>query len=184
MSVFEDFEAEYGPPRDRVIPNDEQIQVYTGLLPEELLQSWRENGWCSYGDRLLWIVDPAQFSDVIEDLVEIEQGTPIVFLRSAFAHLYFWCDGAAFSLDVHHGSVSRVTDDIVLMFSLLCDDKVKEKILRSSLYNRVSRTLGGPERDECYAFEPALALGGSGAENTIRRVKIREQLGILAQIGG
>ncbi|QWW71202.1 GAD-like domain-containing protein [Rhizobium sp. WYJ-E13] len=182
MSAFEDFEKLYGPADDRIIPGAEQISAYADLLPEEILQAWRENGWCSYGDRLLWMVDPGQFSDIIGDLAEFEKGTPVVFVRSAFAHLYIWCDGAAYSFDVHHGSLSRVTDNIVVMFMLMCDEEVREKILRSSQYKRMAPALGPPDRDECYAFEPALQLGGSGADDTIRRVKIREHLGILSQI--
>ena len=182
MAQFQDFEDEYGPPENCETPTAETFRKYERLLPAELLEKWREVGFCSYGRGLLWLVDPAQFSDVIDDWVEVRDSEPLVFLRTAFAHLYFWQNGAVFSLDVHRGSLSEVTKRIWRIFTLVCDPEIKEKILRVSLFEEALPRLGPPARDECYAFEPALALGGPGTVDTLRRVKIREQLGILAQI--
>jgi len=80
--------------------------------------------------------------------------------------------------------VSRVTPRVDRLFTLLCDPEIREKILRAPLFEKALPLLGSPSRDECYAFEPALALGGSGDLETIRRVKMREALGVLAQLVG
>src|SRR5688572_32328451 len=110
MSRFQDFEAEYGPAENREIPTAETVAKYEGRLPAELLEKWREVGFCSYGKGLLWLVDPEQFADVIDDWAEVrDDSEPVVFLRTAFAHLYYWQNGAVFSLDVHRGSLSEVT---------------------------------------------------------------------------
>jgi len=182
MAQFEDFEAAYGPPRDGQTPGDEAFRTYQGALPDALLAQWQETGWCSYGNGLLWLTDPRQFDGILEDWIEVPGPKPLVFLRTAFAHLYFWHDGAVHSLDVHRGSVSRVTPRIERMFTLLCDPEIAERILRVSLYQEAVARLGPPARDECYAFEPALALGGPGTADTLRRVAVREHLGILAQL--
>lgn len=182
MSQFEDFKHEYGSPENCVTPGEDVFRTYEGALPKELLAHWREVGWCSYGKGLLWVVDPMQFSDVIDDWVDLGDTKPLVFLRTAFAHLYFWHNGSVYSVDVLRGSLSEVTKGIGIMFTLLCDPEIKEKILRASLFEKALPLLGAPARDECYGFEPALALGGPGTLETIRRVKIREHLGILAQL--
>lgn len=183
MAQFQDFEDHYGPPENCETPGVETLQKYEGVLPAELLEKWREVGLCSYGKGLLWLVDPKQFADVIDDWVEVrDDSKPLVFLRTAFAHLYFWQNGAVFSLDVQRGSLSEVTKRFPRIFTLLCDPEIKEKMLRASLFEEALPLLGPPDRDECYAFEPALALGGPGTVDTLRRVKIREHLGILAQI--
>lgn len=182
MGQFQDFESEYGPPENCETPAEETFRNYEKLLPAELLEKWREVGLCSYGKGLLWLVDPGQFADVIDDWVEVGDSEPLVFLRTAFAHLYFWHNGAVFSLDVHRGSLSEVTRRIERIFTLLCDPEIKEKMVRATLFEKALPLLGPPDRDECYAFEPALALGGPGTIDTLRRVKIREHLGILAQI--
>ena len=175
----------YGPPEKCEAPTTATLQKYESQLPAELLEKWREVGLCSYGKGLIWFVDPEQFADVIDDWIEVrDDAKPLVFLRTAFAHLYYWQDGAVFSLDVHRGSLSEVTKNISLIFTLLCDPDIRAKMLRVSLFEEALPRLGPPERDECYAFEPALALGGPGTVETLRRVKIREHLGILAQIHG
>ena len=183
MGIFQDFEDEFGPPENCLSITDDVFLMYESLLPAELIAQWRQVGLCSYGRGLLWFADPRQFEGVIDEWIEGDDvSKPIVFLRTAFAHLYFWHKGSVFSLDVHRGSVSEVTPRISRIFSLLCDPEIKEKILRASLFENALKELGPIDRDECYGFEPAIAVGGPGTLETLRRVKIREQLGILAQL--
>ena len=182
MSNFEDFSTTYGPAENCEKPSDDVIRKYEGRLPAQLLDHWREVGWCSYRNGLLWVVNPDQFADVIGEWVDFDPASAPVFLRTAFGHLYLWHDGYVYSLDVQYGDGSRVTPKIERMFTLLCDPELQEKILRRSLFEEARKRLGPPDRDECYAFEPALALGGPGTVDTIRRVKIREHLSILAQL--
>ncbi|NGZ08805.1 MAG: DUF1851 domain-containing protein [Nitrospira sp. LK70] len=182
MSQFEDFERTHGPPENCTKPSDKVIRDYAGMLPAELLDQWQEFGWCSYGKGLLWFVNPQQFEGLLEEWVDLGPEQPLVFLRTAFAHLYMWHEGYVYSLDVQTAGLSQVTKSIKRMFTLLCDAEVQDKILRAGLYEHAILRLGPPDRDECYAFEPALAIGGPGTVDTIRRVKMREHLGLLAQI--
>ena len=182
MSQFQDFEDEYGTPEDCDRPREDILRNYAALLPEELLTQWRDVGRCSYRKGLLWFVDPAQFSGVIEDWIDLPGPTPLVFLRSAFAHVYFWHEGWVYSLDVHHGSLTQVTKRVSRILTLLCDREIQTKILRVPLFEEALQRLGPLSRDECYGFEPALALGGPGTVDTIRRVRMREHLAILAQL--
>lgn len=182
MKNFEDFQNTYGLPENCEKPSEENINTYEKLLPSELLDYWREVGWCSYGKGLLWLVNPKQFEGIVEDWVDFESGTPIVFLRSSFAHVYLWHEGFVYSLDVQYGDLSQVTKNIQRIFTLLCDEEIQDKILRIELHEQAVSRLGPPARDECYAFEPTLVLGGPGTLDTVRRVKIREHLGLLAQM--
>lgn len=182
MSHFEDFKRLYDPPEDCERPGDEAIRAYERLLPPELIDHWREVGWCSYAKGLLWFVNPQQFEGVLEDWIDFESGGFLVFLRSAFAHLYIWHEGYVYSLDVQHGSLSQVTKNMNLFFTLLCDPEIRARILRTDLHSKALLRLGVLNRDECYAFEPALALGGPGTIDTVRRVRMREHLGLLAQM--
>jgi hypothetical protein len=182
MSQFAEFEQTYGPPEHCEKPGDHEIRAYEHHLPPELLAHWREVGRCAYGKGVLWVNDPKQFDGVLEDWGDFGTERPLLFLRTAFAHLYFWHNGYVQSLEVHGGSLSQVTPKIARMFKLLTDPQIQEKILRVRLFEEARQRLGPPDRDECYAFEPALALGGPGTVETIRRVKMREHLGILAQL--
>lgn len=163
MGQFQDFEREYGPAENAVVPDAAAIERYRGQLPDALLAERSVVGWRSFGNGLLRLTDPAQLSDILEDFDELEKpGKPLVFLRIAFGHLYFWLAGAPFSLDVHRGSVSQVTPRIERIFTLLCDMEIAEKTLRVSLYQEVASRIGPSAREECYAFEPALALWRTG----------------------
>ncbi len=182
MSHFDDFEQTYGPPTNCERADEAVVRTYETMLPSELLDNWTQVGWCAYGKGLVWTVNPKTFEGVVEDWVDFKSGRALVFLRTAFAHLYLWHEGYVYSLDVQRGSLSQVTKNMKRMFTLLCDPEIQEKILRARLYEQAIARLGPPDRDECYAFEPALAIGGPGTVDTIRRVKMREHLGLLAQM--
>jgi hypothetical protein len=182
MSHFQEFERQFGPATNCERVDDGTITKYAESLPNALLEHWRDAGWCAYGGGLLWVTNPAEFEDPIEEWVEASDNKPVVFLRTAFAHLYFWQDGYVHSLDVLRGGLSQVTKDVARIFDLLCNPQMQEKILRRTLFEEAKKRLGPPDRHECYAFEPALALGGPGTVETINRVSIREHLSILAQL--
>jgi hypothetical protein len=184
MSAFEQFDRTYGPPRNCEPASDEVIRAHDGALPAEILDRWREVGWCSYGDGLLWFTNPRELDDVLEDWIDVEASTAPVFLRTAFGHLYFWHEGHAQSLRVHWGDVSQVAPTAERFFNAICVESVQEKILMRPLFEEVKERLGPPARDECYAFVPALALGGPGTADSVQKVKLREHLGILAQLVG
>ena len=84
MAQFQDFENEYGPPENCETASAETLSKYEGVLPPQLLEKWRETGFCSYGKGLLWLVDPAQFADVIEDWIEVSDPKPVVFFAYGF----------------------------------------------------------------------------------------------------
>ena len=50
--------AGFGPPMaQREVP-EARLQHYRGRLPEQLLAYWQRDGWCGWGQGLLWTVDP------------------------------------------------------------------------------------------------------------------------------
>jgi hypothetical protein len=57
-----------------------------------------------------------------------------------------------------------------------------DDVLDQKLFQKARKKLGPIEYDECYGFEPAIALGGPGTLSTLRRVKLREHLSLLAQL--
>jgi hypothetical protein len=182
MSNFEDFQSTFGPATDCTKADEASLKVFSSDMPVELVDLWRSEGWCSYGGGLLWTVDPRDFEDILDEWVDLEDGKAHVFLRTAFGHLYLWYDGDAYSLDVQRADLSRVSDDIATVFTVLTDEDVQELMLRRDIFRQVRKRLGPPARDECYAFVPAIPLGGPGTAETVQKVKLQEHLHLLAQI--
>jgi len=183
MSNLDEFVTKNGPALDCESAKASVIAAYKKKLPEALIEFWKESGFCGYAEGLVWIVDPTKYSDLLTDW-DVPKGS-IVFGRTAFADLMLWAEGQVQYLFVHHGRIAAITDDLELYInSSLTSDSYLDKALMGREFKKVVRRLGRPAADECYAFVPALALGGSGKIETIQKVKLREHLGILAELVG
>jgi hypothetical protein len=160
----------------------EVVEKYADRLPEELLQHWREFGWCAYSDGLIWLSNPDDLIDVLDDWLGSNHGA-IPFCRSAFANIFMWQEGEVKSLATQTGRINAVMSRIDVFFeNVLLDERYLDGMFHTKLFRQALKKMGPLQYDECYAFEPVLALGGSGELDTIRKVKMREYLGILAQL--
>jgi|GEM_PF-4461889 len=90
------------------------------IVPAELIEHWKDPGLCTYGGGLLRFTDPRQFAGILEEWLDPKPKAAHVFLRTAFADLYFWDEGVAYALDVQYGRVSQLTDKIVLFYDHAC----------------------------------------------------------------
>lgn len=183
MSTFQQFLDSNGPPIECEKATQGALSQYRDQLPAQLVSFWEEQGWCGFAKGLIWVVDPSKFSTEIEEWIEPSDEPPIVLARTAFCDLYFWGKNGVYRVDVQHGDVSHVVNDITVFFDeFLCDPNVLDKVLKRPLFVEAMKESGPLDHNTCFAFEPALVLGGSGEASTIKRVKLREHLHLLAQI--
>lgn len=182
MSVFDEFEEKHGKGEKCQSVSDKILAKYEDKLPSELIEEWSQNGWCSYGKGLLWTVNPADYEDTLSEWISDSQKY-FVFLRSAFADIYYSDGEKNYHLDTSYGRISKVYSRIDFVFNgNFCDEKYLESVLRQSLFDKAFSKLGKLETDECYGFFPALALGGEEEIEYVQKAKIREYLSILSQI--
>ena len=178
MTVFPEFKRVQGPASACRPADPDAIAAYTGRLPEPVLDEWRESGWCAYAGGLLWFVNPAELEDLLGDWLE-EPALFVPFARTAFADLCLWGPEGVHYLDVQSGDLTDLIDDVELFVeSSLREGRFLKKVVNQPLYRKAESRLGPPAHDECYAFEPAVALGGPGTADTLQRVKLREHLGL------
>lgn len=93
--VLSQLEAKLGQPQSQIIPSEEQISCYEGVLPETLLNIWRTWGWCCLGEGRFWFVNPSENHEL---LTAITKDNPdfhypnenFVISRSAFGVLNVW----------------------------------------------------------------------------------------------
>lgn len=165
----------------RKIPN-EKIKLYKDKLPENILLEWNNSGWCGYSDGLIWIVDPCNFHNILEDWIGESQSS-FVFARTSFGDMFVWQESSVWHLSPMYNEHFRITSMIEILFEVtLCSDEYLTDALNMELHKKAVDRLGILNYDECYAFEPAIALGGSGTLDNIRVVKLLEHLNFLYQL--
>jgi hypothetical protein len=183
MSDLEHFERIHGLPIQCEKPESSVLARYRSRVPEKLISVWVRHGWCGYNNGLIWVVNPDSMMDLLEDWIEDVVNPPVPIARTAFADLFLWGQDGAHFLNVHFGRITRVSNSLEQFFNeFLCDEKNINGILRFKLFEEVFSRLGTLAATECYAFVPALALGGSASPETVQKVSMREHLGLLAEI--
>jgi hypothetical protein len=180
--IFERFRQKHGAPTQCQKITDQDLVFYEGKLPSDLLTIWAQDGWCSYGNGLLWTINPSEYTEILKDWIHRSDEVN-AFMRTAFGSIIYWDSQLAYFLDVLSGDVSTLFDTMDFNFDgALSDENYLDAVVRQKLFKEALPRLGPPERDECYAFVPALPLGGSGTSDTLQKVKLREHLHLLAQL--
>lgn len=191
----------FGEADRRVAVPQSSIEKYRGTLPDLLLRYWQEEGWASYGQGLLWTVDPDEYEDVLDEWLE---DTPFeqldayhVFARSALGDLYVCGEKGGSNMTVAcslHGITALVKElrpkspkardtSIEVFFAM---HEPHDADLKDEggqwLFARAVKQLGVLDADEMYGFEPAVAVGGPLILDNLRRVKLEPHLTILRQL--
>lgn len=182
----------------RLQPTQDQIDAYTGKLPNLLLNYWRDYGWGAFGDGLFWLVNPAEFAGALkvwcQGVINIDDA--FVVGRGAFGKMIVWKKGHGKFMHIlplehqiftfkENKHVLAGKDDLPfgIMISQIDSESVDfEDEREKPLFRRALKKLGALGPDEMYAFEPALSLGGSAQLSTLAKVKIEEHLNFLAQL--
>ena len=199
--VFELFTEHFGEATDRFEVPESGLVKYRGKLPDQLLTYWREEGWCSYADGLLWTVNPDDYEDLLDEWLE---DTPIaeldayhVIARTAFGHLYacgerggrnltIMCSLHAISAVVKELRPKSPGDrDITIQSFFAMRERVDcdlNDMNGKPLFNRALKKFGPLSSGEIYGFEPAIVSGGKMSLESLRKVDLDVHLTILRQL--
>lgn len=180
---------------------DSSLKRFEGKLPGQLLEYWRRFGWCGFGQGIFWLVNPDDYEAALEawigDMPLMEVDAYYVVGRSAFGDLFLWGTGSGPSLTIKstwgmlfpRDNSRRMqegkSDQLAKSFLVgqKKSDLDQKDHLDKPLFDRALKRLGPLSCDEMYAFEPALAAGGTAALQSLRKVKCVEHLVMLAQLG-
>lgn len=171
-----------GPPSQAAPVLPEDLASLAGTVPDDLLALWREHGWAGYGDGLFWTIDPRQLAELLPTW-SLMPPASMVIGRDAFANLYLLSEGRPYQFNVHRDEPDMVAMSLDLFLETLLDDpEFRQSYMWSDLFVKARKRCGPLQSDECYAFFPALALGGSVDVKSLQRVKYYEHLQFLAQL--
>jgi hypothetical protein len=183
MTVFEDFRKKHSTSHC-VSVSEESFRKYQGKLPEAVIELWREDGWCAYSKGLIFFVNPDDFDAILQEWLD-DPAEACVFARTGFGDLLIWNGNAVYKLYVHLGTYGRLMRSVESYVETRMVDKADlEESLDLSLFNQATKKFGVLASDECFTFVPALALGGEPTIEKVEKVKMQEQLLILAQLHG
>ena len=196
---FDLFIEEMGEPTYHEEVPRELIERYRGVLPDKLLEYWRDEGWCGYGHGRLWFVNPDAYADIVRMWLEGTVFEQIdryhAILRTGFGALFVWgesnnqpfvIDCPCHSIVAEESRLRRRDEDAefalqVFIGSLDDEDVEIEDPDGQPLFERARRALGELGPDELYGFEPALVMGGKARLENLQRMKAHQHLMILRE---
>jgi hypothetical protein len=156
-------------------------------LNSTLDQIWNELGFGSFMNGYLKIVNPDDYSNLYRESFSGVKSTDYVIATTAFGDLLTWVDNDSIELlDFRHQRIEIINGDNLERFfeRRLLDDTFLKSALKAELYNEAVNTLGIPAYDECFGYEPILAVGGSEKVENLRIVKLIEHISIITQFVG
>jgi len=182
MSYAEVVVRALGPPEQAIPVPSHDAAALADTVPPALIELWREHGWAGYGSGLFWTIDPNHLAGILPAW-SLMPPASMAFGRDAFANLYLLSDGQVYQYNVHRDEPDMVAMDLDLFFDACLDDsEFRKSYMWGDLFAEALKRCGPLQPDECYAFFPALALGGSVDAASLRPVKYYEHLEFLAQL--
>jgi len=195
--TFEIFIEEMGEATSHEVADPVVIEKYTNILPGSLLKIWKEEGWNGYANGLFWLVNPDDYSDLVEMWLEETDFNEIdkyhVFARSAFGDLFAWGEqnNRKITISCLTGSVIAVADELNVpsdnpdstlgsFFAMSDLERYDlEDVEEEFLFQRAVEKLGVLKSDELYGFEPALVVGGKMSLDSLKRLRLDVHLTIF-----
>ena len=189
---------DWGEPTNTKRVSPETLDKYSRILPPNVIQYWREEGFCQFRSGQFFSVNPEDWDVVVDSwLIDTPYesfGKFHALTRGAFGKVFVFNEviGATTTIDPIVGSVFSYkteaedererTISAGMAFSLIPSDLDFRDDQGEYLFGRALAKLGPVGWDEMYAFEPALALGGAPRLETLVKVDWRVHMSLLRQM--
>lgn len=164
--------------------SEDVINAYVGRVPEKLVEVWKQYGFGSVLDGYLKIVNPEEYQCILDD-VYVRSKDAIVLFTTAMGDIIVWEDNKyLIQLNFRRGKMKGISSGFKYFFSDLEDESFLEDNLDWLPYREAVIKLGLPSYDECFGYEPILALGGSEKVDNLKKVKLVEHIYLIREIMG
>lgn len=198
--AFAYFIKKFGEPTLTEEVSERSLLKYKGILPEQLLQYWKMEGWSAYANGLFWIVNPEKYEGLVELWLEDTHYPKIdkyhCIARTAFGVLYVWGER-----NNQWFTISCPTNTIVAFDNKLVkndpnpNDAIRvffagsniegydlQGLNKKDLFKPSLDKLDHLKSNEVYSFAPALVAGGSPIISNIEKEDLFIHLSILREI--
>lgn len=156
---------------------------YTQSLPGFIIELWETYGFCSFGNGFIWMINPDDLAPILPK-IEPRFKDAIAVLRTGMGIIFFKLKNEYFYFDPAYVRVFPLEDnplENIMNYSISKKSSAAELYFKT-LYDKALKRLGKPGYDECFAFVPAIPMGGDLDADTLQKVKLKEHLLFLLQL--
>lgn len=166
-------------------PVDEHMLTkYAELLPEKLLQLWKEAGFGSLVEGYLKVVNPDEYADTLKEVYSPVFKNPLVIFATGLSDLIVWENNYTVLLNCRYGISKVIESGFKYFLEDVYEKDFLEEELKAGNYFQAKEGLGNLNFDECFGYVPLLSLGGTEKAQNLQKVKLKEHISIIAQAGG
>ena len=147
-------------------PDEEVLNFFRKILPNEIIKIWEEYGFGKYGDGLIKIVNPRDYMNSLYAWLGRIDYTKIPIIVTAFGDIFYYRNleddkNDVSLLDIHNRKITVCSYSYQeFLEEFIVDKKVIKNILRIDLYKKAIKKLGKLNYKDIFFFVPALVLGG------------------------
>ncbi|MEB2848009.1 DUF1851 domain-containing protein [Rhizobiales bacterium RZME27] len=203
MNMHEDFEyllSKNGAFSDQRSVDDDTLASLQSAFPEEFLQFWREAGLGVWRQGRFQFCNPHDMAELSEKIFagdpDFTPDRTFIYGYGATGRLFVWnADwNETFEIDLPRleatGLINRNKKSEgmgVLVSSVLYLDNdfydLLDPATEKFVLSKFLKTHGALKFGEVYGYFPALAMGGSGALDSLKKVSAIEHFHLLADLG-
>lgn len=181
MSLFQDFK--------KVSEVEEfTLNKYKDLLPEELINIWKTYGYGTFLEGYLKVIDPDEFSSLINESYLRSEGTIPIFTTSMADIILFERDlnqeSYVVMVNYRTGKTKVVASKFSLFLRFLEEEAFKKKALEWLPYPEAIGEYKEPGYEECFGYTPLLGLGGAEKIENLKKVKLKEHILVITELMG
>lgn len=163
---------------------EDVIKNYTGRVPDNILEVWKQYGFGSILDGYLKIVNPDEFQPLLKD-VYIRSEDAIVLFTTSMGDIIVWEKNRYLDLlNFRKNIVHVISAGFEFFLEDLDDESFLDEELDWSPYPKASKKHGQPAFDECFGYVPILGLGGAEKVENLDKVKLKEHIYLITQFMG
>ncbi len=159
-----------------------RIEQYKGRLPEELFDFWREFGLGTFYNGYLKAIDPNEYIELVQQSYFDGEVTIPIF-ATAFGDIITWEDNKYIGiLKYRYQDSDIISTGFEDFFEEVEEGVLDDDYFTIKKYNAAVKKYGELEYDECFGYVPLLALGGKESVKSLKKVKMREHIALIAEL--
>ncbi len=192
MSITDNFFEKYPDAINSKEVFESTISKYKDILPSPIIELWKKHGFGGYKNGLFWTINPDDYQDYLNRWIITEWNDVIPIMRTAFGDLIFiygfekndpnYAHLGFKLIDVRHCSSNTITiglDDFFENYLLQAGSLMAMTNIDGVHFLHGRGKLGILKSDECYGYEPILALGGKEKKENMKIFNYKVHLEIL-----